>query len=123
MTLSSKGDDGMNVKYKTVGDVVVVVAKGKLMGGPETNACHAKIKSLIAEGYKKVVVDMTHVDWVNSMGIGMMIACYTSCKNAGGHFKIAGPSEKTISILDMTRLSTVFKWYDNVEQAIASYEQ
>ena len=110
----------MVVKEKYVGDVVVVMPKGKIMGGPETDACHHKVKSMIAEGHKKLVVDLSKVKWVNSLGLGMLIACYTSCKNAGGGLKIAGASENVNHLLMITKLVTVFDCFDNADQAIGS---
>ena len=111
----------MAVKAKIVGDVAVVTAKGKLMGGPETDECHQKVKNLITKGHKRMVVDLSKVKWVNSRGLGMLISCYTSCKNAGGDLKIAGASEKVNSLLMITKLMTVFESFPNADQAIGSY--
>lgn len=111
----------MAVKVKPVGDVVVVKVKGKLMGGVETSVCHAQVKKLIAEGYSKAVIDLSQVEWVNSMGLGMLIACYTSLINHKGFFKIACATEKTKSLLSMTKLNTVFSCYDTLEAALQSY--
>ena len=111
----------MGTKVKIVRDVAVVTAKGKLMGGPETDECHQKMKTLISEGHKKFVIDLSKVKWVNSRGFGMLMACYTSCKNAGGDLKIAGATEKVNSLLMITKLITVFECFDNVDQAIGSY--
>ncbi len=102
-------------------NVVVVTIQGKLMGGPDTKSCHKKIKDLIEGGRQQIVVDLSEVEWVNSSGLGMLIACYTSCRNAGGHFKIAGPTEKTQSLLKMTKLNTVLEIFDNTQQAIENY--
>ena len=113
----------MVAKVKLVGDVAVVKVKGKLMGGPETDECHVKMKQLISDGCKKAAVDMSDVDWVNSSGLGMMIACYTSFLNADGEFKIAGATEKTISLLSITKLNTVFDSYQTIDDALDSFKK
>lgn len=111
----------MSVQINITENVVVAAVQGKLMGGPDTQACHNKMKRLIAEGHQQIVIDLSGVEWVNSSGLGMLVACYTSCRNAGGHFKIAGPTEKTKSLLKMTKLITVMESFENTEQAIRSF--
>jgi anti-sigma B factor antagonist len=112
----------MAIKTSTVGEVVVVKAKGKLMGGKETEECHVKVKELIAQDYKKVVIDLSKVKWVNSRGLGMLIACFTSLRNVGGDLKIAGATEKTNSLLMITKLITVFENFETIDEAVASYK-
>ena len=111
----------MSAKVKTIGDVAVLSVKGNLMGGSETEECHVKIKELIGQGMKKVVVDLSGAKWVNSRGLGMMIACYTSLKNASGDFKICCATEKVRSLLTITKLVTIFETYDDVNKAVRSF--
>lgn len=111
----------MAVKGKIVQDVAVVTVKGKMMGGRETDEVHEKVKSLLTEGHKKLVIDLSHVKWMNSKGLGMLMATYTSCQNAGAKLKIAGAVEKVNSLLMMTKLLSIFESYDNTDQAIGSY--
>ena len=56
----------MAVKEKIQGDVAVVQVSGKLMGGDETKEVHEKVKSLLADGLKKLVIDLSKVKWMNS---------------------------------------------------------
>ena len=112
----------MAIKEKTVGDVVLVVVKGKLMGGNETDECHKRVKAIIAKGLTKIVIDLSKVKWVNSRGLGMLMACFTSLRNAGGDLKLAGASEKTNSLLMITKLITVFECYKTAEEAIQSFK-
>ncbi len=110
----------MSVKEKITGDVAVLHLSGKLMGGNETKEVHDKLKSLINDGVKKVIIDLSKVKWVNSSGLGMLISCLTSVQNAGGELKISGATEKVNSLFMMTKLMTVFDSYENVDQAMAN---
>lgn len=101
--------------------VLVVTVKGDLMGGKDTEACHQQVKAELEKGNKKVVADLSHLKWINSQGLGMLIACYTSCANAGGEFKIAGATEKIRSLLMMTKLLEFFEDHDTVDEAIARF--
>jgi len=113
----------MAVKEKIVDDVAVVTLSGKLMGGSETKEVHEKVKSLIAGGIKKVVIDMSEVKWLNSVGIGSIMACYTSLLNAGGGFRLSGITKKVKHIFMVTQIITIFKDYDTVEEAISSFKE
>ena len=112
----------MAVKINSQGDIYIVTVRGKLMGGKETDECHLAVKNLLTNGHKKIVADLSKVKWVNSKGLGMLMACYTSCKNADGNFKIAGASKKTNSLFMITKLITIFETYKTVDEAVASFK-
>ncbi len=112
----------MSIKTELKGDVTILHVKGKLMGGNETDECHLKVKDFIAEGHKNIVVDLSKVAWVNSRGLGMLMTCFTSLKNANGNFKIAGATKKTKSLLMLTKLLTIFDCYDKLDEAVASFK-
>ncbi|HHS13155.1 MAG TPA: anti-sigma factor antagonist [bacterium] len=111
----------MQVKIRMAKDVVVVGIKGNLMGGKETDACHQKVKDLLQEGKKKIVADLSNVKWINSKGLGMLMACLTSVRNAKGVFKISGSSDKVKSMLMITKLITIFQTYNSVDEAVDSF--
>ncbi len=111
----------MSVKEKIVGNIAVLIVSGKLMGGNETKEVHEKVKSLIADGIKKIVIDISKVKWLNSSGLGMLISCLTSVQNAEAALKIAGATEKVNSLFMMTKLITVFDTYESVDRATATF--
>ncbi|MDZ7331211.1 MAG: STAS domain-containing protein [candidate division KSB1 bacterium] len=112
----------MAVKEKIQGDVAVLQVSGKLMGGDETKEVHEKVKSLLGDGIKKIVIDVSDVKWLNSSGLGMLISCLTSVTNAEGQLKIAGATEKINSLLMITKLITVFDTYETVDRAVATFK-
>jgi len=111
----------MSVKEKIVDDVAVLTVSGKLMGGPETWDVHTRVKSLIADKVNRVVIDLSKVKWVNSQGLGMLMSCFTSLKNAHGDLKIAGATQKVNSLFMLTQLITVFDTYETADRAVASF--
>ncbi len=112
----------MAIKEKIQGDVALLQVSGKLMGGEETKEVHEKVKSLLADGIKKIVIDVSDVKWLNSSGLGMLISCLTSVTNAEGQLKIAGATEKINSLLMITKLITVFDTYETVDRAVATFK-
>lgn len=112
----------MKIKESFHRDIAILEVSGNMMGGPETMALHEKVKSLIADGIKKIVIDLKGVKWLNSSGLGVLMACYTSAKNAGGSVKLAGVAEKVQSIMMITRLVSLFETYETADRAVASFE-
>jgi len=108
----------MKFKDKTYNDVGVISLKGKLMGRPETDDLHDEVKAMQGNKIKKVVLDLDGVKWINSVGVGSIMRCYASVKNADGIFALANISGKVSSILVITQLSNVFKTYVTTKEAI-----
>jgi len=113
----------MKIKEKIEGDVAVITVTGNMMGGPETTALHDKVKSLMADGLKRVVIDLKGVKWMNSSGLGVLMACMTSLNNANGSLKIASVTEKVKSLLMITQLMRIFDTYENAERAVGSFAE
>lgn len=111
----------MKVKEKMEGDVAVLTVSGNMMGGPETSALHDKVKSLISDGIKKVVIDIKGVKWMNSSGLGVLMACMSSLQQADGKLKLASVTEKVKSILIITKLVEVFETFETAERAVANF--
>ncbi len=112
----------MNIKEKMQGDVAVVALKGNLMGEPDTTEVREKIYSLLQDDIKKIVLDLGKVKWINSSGLGSLIAAMTSVKNKGGDMRLANITEKVESVFMITQLIKVFKTYETVDRAVASFK-
>ena len=102
-------------------DVVVIEPKGKIMGGPESTAMHDLLHELIEQKKTKVVIDLGKVDWMNSTGLGLLISGLTTLRKSDGELRLANVTEKIQSLLTITKLVTVFKEFDSVDEAIDSF--
>ncbi|MCK4461805.1 MAG: STAS domain-containing protein [candidate division Zixibacteria bacterium] len=110
----------MKFEDSLLDDIVVMDVSGKIMGGEETTMFHGKLHEYINQNKKNVVVDLSKVDWVNSVGLGMLISALTTVKNSGGRLVLANIT-KIESILTITRLISVFEHYDSREEALKSF--
>jgi len=119
----SKEDEHMAIKETIRGDVAVLNLRGKLMGGPDSTALHDKVHGLIADGIKQVVIDLGKVKWMNSSGLGALMAALTTLRNAGGDLKLANVTKKIESLLLITKLITVFETYETADRAVVSFRQ
>lgn len=101
--------------------IVILSPKGKIMGGPDASLLQDKLYEFIEQNKKKVIVDLSEVDWMNSTGLGILISSYTTLRNNDGMLKLANVTDKIQSLLTITKLVTVFEAYNSVEEAIDSF--
>jgi len=111
----------MKYPTRTQDGIFIVELKGKLMGGPEAQEFHEQLKVAVANGSKKVILDLGGVEWMNSSGLGMLISALTTMRNAGGEMKLARVTDKIESLLVITKLNSVFETHSTVQEAIASF--
>ena len=112
----------MNFKIDERYNAVVVELKGNVMGGPDGSSLLEKLRELKDEDKKNVVVDLKRVKFMNSSGLGMLISGMTTMRNANGDLRLANVADRIRSLLMITKLITVFKNYDSVDEAVKSYE-
>jgi anti-sigma B factor antagonist len=113
----------MNYNVDERYNAVVIALKGNVMGGPDGSKLHDTLHQLKDGGKKNVVVDLSRVKFMNSSGLGMLISGMTTMRNAGGDLRLANVADRIQSLLVVTKLITVFKHYDSVDEAVASYDQ
>ncbi len=113
----------MSIQEKQIGSVTVVTVRGNLMGGKGTETVHNKIKEHIEAGCKMIVVDLSKIKWMNSQGLGMLMASLTTIRNNGGDLKIAGAAERVQNVFMVTKLVRVFETYDTVKEAVESFTE
>ncbi len=113
----------MSFKVSERYNCVIIEFKGNVMGGPDAVELNDTLHELIEEGKKNVVVDLAKVKFMNSSGLGMLIGGLTTMRKAGGDLRIANPTDKIESLLVVTKLITVFKHYESLEEAVNSYNK
>lgn len=110
----------MKIKADMDGDVVVVSLSGKLMGGPESEELRAEIKRFLDEGVRKFVINMKGVPWINSTGLGTLMAVYTSIQRSQGALRLCHVSDRIQSLFMITKLLTIFETFHDEGEAKAS---
>jgi anti-sigma B factor antagonist len=113
----------MRLSDRMQSNIVILQPKGKIMGGPDTSLLHDKLHEYIEQNKRQVVIDLADVDWMNSTGLGILIAGYTTLRNHQGELKLANVTDKIQSLLTITKLVSVFEAYDSVDEAIASFSK
>lgn len=106
-----------------VDGVAVVWLDGRVVLGEETGALRDKVKSLIAEGNKKLVLNMSNVTLIDSAGLGALVAAYSSTKSGGASLRLCHLGTKFNELLQLTRLITIFEVYNTQADAINSFSK
>jgi anti-sigma B factor antagonist len=100
--------------------VTILSLKGRITAG-ETTAIREKVDQEIAAERLNVILDLSHVDYVDSTGLGGMVICYTTLKRHGGALKLVNPNKRNIELLALTKLYTVFEVFTETQDAVNSF--
>jgi anti-sigma B factor antagonist len=111
----------VNITTGEVNGVCIVALDGRIVLGEESNSIRERVKSLIAGGKKKIVLNMANVTYIDSAGLGMLVAAHVSAKNQGAPLHLSNLGNKFHDVLQLTRLLTVFSVYDTEAEAISSF--
>jgi anti-sigma B factor antagonist len=113
----------MKTKVSERYNAVLIELKGNVMGGEDTKEFNELLHKFIDEDKKNIVVDLHDVKFMNSSGLGMLIGGLTTVKKANGSFKLANVTDKIESLLIITKLITIFEFYNTVDEAVASFSK
>ena len=108
MTFFEKNIDGMPV----------FELDGKIMGGSESLPLCNRLLELIKSGKINILLDLNKVKWINSAGVGMLIACVKKLREKGGDLHFAGLHGRVEYYFKISKIDTVLKIYKNQDDAI-----
>jgi anti-sigma B factor antagonist len=100
--------------------VTVLALKGRITVG-EVTPVREKITQLVAAGRNQIVLDLQHVDYIDSTGLGNLVISYTQVKNAGGALKLVNLNKRNVELLALTRLHTIFEVFAAETDAVNSF--
>lgn len=111
----------INVEARPKGNgVTLVVLRGEI-GADTVNDFKEKMEATITTSCKKYVIDFQEVNYLNSVGIGVVAAALKRVKRSQGNIKLANLSPAVAELFEMTRLTKVLEIYDSEEEAIKSF--
>ena len=105
-----------------VDGVSVVTLDGRIVLGEETNSFREKLKSMLAEGKKQIVLNMVNIKYIDSSGLGTLVAAHVSAKTHGASVRLCNLGKKFHEVMQITKLLTVFDVYDTEAAAVSSFQ-
>ncbi|MDE0042763.1 MAG: STAS domain-containing protein [Candidatus Poribacteria bacterium] len=115
----------MNIDVRQIEGVTVLDIDGRIIG-PERLALKNMIDEEISsaeDGEVKMLLNMKHVRAMDSSGLGIVIAAYSSVQRKGGRIALLNISGSINSLIVMSKLLTIFDRYDDEEEAIRSFQE
>ena len=113
----------LKVTQREMDGVAVVALEGRIVLGEESNALREAVKGLLAKGQKKIVLNMDNVTYIDSAGVGTLVASHHSAKSQGAALKLCHLGSKFQDVLQITKLLTVFDVYNTEAEAVGSFSK
>jgi anti-sigma B factor antagonist len=111
----------MKLTTRDVSGVTIVDLSGKITLGEGGMTLREEVRKLLADGSKKIVLNLGDVNYIDSSGLGELVSAYTAVKNAGGELKLLNLTSKVRDLLVITKLVTVFDVKDDEASAVSSF--
>src|SRR6476469_1888286 len=103
----------LNIKQRQAGDVAILDLDGEVRIGDSATALRGAIRGLVAGGNQKILLNLAGVKYIDSSGIGELIANYTTVGRRGGQLKLLKLTDRIQNLLVITKLLTVFDAYED----------
>jgi anti-sigma B factor antagonist len=111
----------MKMEVHEKGSVSVVVISGKLTLGEGTSTLRDTIHVLAEGGSGRILLNMADVTYIDSSGIGELVAAHTAVTNLGGDIKLLNLEKRVHDLLKVTKLYTVFEVFEDEASALRSF--
>jgi anti-sigma B factor antagonist len=112
----------MQLKTRKIDLVNVVDINGKITLGEGNIILRDTLRNLLARGEKKILLNLGDVTYIDSSGIGELVASFTTTTNQGGQLKLLNLTKKVHDLLQITKLLTVFEVFTNETEALQSFK-
>ena len=110
------------ISQRRVDDVMILDLEGGIRLGEENAYLHNTIRTLVADGEKKVLLNLAQVSKIDSSGMGELIAAFTTLQKNGGEVRLLNLTQSVEELMLMTKLLTVFDTYENEADALKSFK-
>lgn len=111
----------MHVEIRKADDVVIVDLKGKLTAGLGDQILRETIDELLAENWKKILLNLSEVSFIDSAGVGELVAGLRTAHRFGAAVKVLNASERVQSTLYIAKLLPIFEIYQDEREAIQRF--
>jgi anti-sigma B factor antagonist len=110
------------INERRSGEVTILDLKGRLRVGGNAVALHRSIRTLIVEKKIRILLNLAGVTFIDSCGLGELVASQVSVENKGGEIKLVGLTETLRELFQATRLLAVFDVYESEADAIRNFD-
>ena len=112
---------GLQISIRESGDVTILDLQGRSTIDGESELLDNRLRKLIANGVRRVLLNLTDLTQVDSSGVGVIIDTYVSLKDQGGDLKLLCPRGRVREVLRVLRLLEIIPYFENETKALASF--
>ena len=112
----------LKLASKTKDGILIVDCSGRIVFGEESALLREKIKKAVLEN-NHIVLNLGEISYIDSGGLGTLVALRTTAQNAGGAIKLTNLTKRVGDLLQVTKLLAVFDVYDSEAEAIESFRE
>jgi anti-sigma B factor antagonist len=111
----------LKLNSRQVDGITVIDVSGRITLGEGSSVIRDELRDLVAKGNKKILLNLGDITYIDSSGIGELVAGYASVANAGGTLKLLSLTKRVKDLLQITKLYTVFDVHEDEAHAIRSF--
>jgi len=112
----------LKLATRTKDGIFVVDCSGRIVFGEESSLLRDTVKKALSNN-NRVVLNLGEVNYIDSGGLGTLVALRTSAQNAGGTIKLTSLTKHVSDLLQITKLLTVFDVYNSEAEAVESFRK
>ncbi|MBP7146743.1 MAG: STAS domain-containing protein [Acidobacteria bacterium] len=112
----------MEILVEQRGPVTILRPQGDLKIGDGDVALRRAVQEQIQRGSRQIVLDLSRVAFMDSSGIGEIVASFKRVRRAGGEIKLSRPNPRVRETFGVTQLVRVLEIHEDEESAIASFQ-
>ena len=110
----------LKLTKKTVDGILVVGCSGRIVFGEESSLLREEVKRALPDN-KRIVLNLGEISYIDSGGLGTLVALHTTALGAGATIKLANLTKRVGDLLQVTKLLTVFDVHDSEYKALESF--
>ena len=112
----------LKITNKKVDGILVVDCTGRIVFGEESSLLREEVKKAIPDN-KRIVLNLGEVSYIDSGGLGTLVALHTTATSAGSSIKLASLTKRVGDLLQVTKLLTVFDVHETEAGALESFRK
>jgi anti-sigma B factor antagonist len=113
----------LSITSREVDGVSIINLDGRIVFGEEAESLRDKVKNLIDVGRKNLILNVDHVTFVDSAGLGALVSAHHAASAQGGTLRLCHVGPKVKQMFRMTKLDNIFKVSETEADAIQSFSK
>jgi anti-sigma B factor antagonist len=111
----------LQIHTRELPDVVILDLDGRITLGEGASSLRQAVKDLLMKGERRIILNLTKVQYVDSAGLGELVGIYVTVRNQGGEVKMTGVNSKILGLMQVTKLHTIFDVRTDESAALAAF--